>query len=195
MPSGDLENRDDASRVGDQENDTSAFAFISSTLAVMVLIALGKLAGFGEKVVLAYFEGASGSIDAYATALKMSSLLYILVEEIVVPAFLTYYVMVRQKSGAQLAYRFFRRVFLVALGALSVAALLNLELESGDSGGASDGNITSQFTATLDGLGSVGDGAHAAHEFVYVDKLIERAALLAMILTLPPTIDPEAEPV
>lgn len=74
--------------------------------------------------------------------------------------------------------------------ALSVAKLLGLELEPGASGGASDGNITSRFTATLDGLGSVGDGAHAAHEFVYVDKMVERAALLALILTLPPTADP-----
>ena len=62
---------------------------------------------------------------------------------------------------------------------------LDLNLEDALSGGASDGNITSQFTATLDGLGPVGDGAHAAHEFVAVDRLVERTALLALVLMLP----------
>lgn len=60
--------------------------------------------------------------------------------------------------------------------------LLGLELESVAVGGASDGNTTSRFTATLDGLGPVGDGAHAAHEHVLVDRLPERAALLALLL-------------
>jgi glutamate carboxypeptidase len=60
--------------------------------------------------------------------------------------------------------------------------LLGLELESVAVGGASDGNTTSQFTATLDGLGPIGDGAHAAHEHVLVDHLPERAALLALLL-------------
>jgi glutamate carboxypeptidase len=62
---------------------------------------------------------------------------------------------------------------------------LGLELEEGLSGGASDGNFTSEHTATLDGLGAVGDGAHAEHEFVYLDSLVERAALLALALLLP----------
>ena len=52
-------------------------------------------------------------------------------------------------------------------------------------GGGSDGNTTSQYTATLDGLGAVGDGAHAEHEFIYKDKLIERSALLALLLLAP----------
>jgi glutamate carboxypeptidase len=41
---------------------------------------------------------------------------------------------------------------------------LGLELDQAAVGGSSDGNTTSQYTATLDGLGAVGDGAHAAHE-------------------------------
>ena len=40
---------------------------------------------------------------------------------------------------------------------------LGLELEEAVAGGVSDGNTASQYTATLDGLGAVGDGAHAAH--------------------------------
>jgi glutamate carboxypeptidase len=50
------------------------------------------------------------------------------------------------------------------------------------SGGASDANLTSEYTATLDGLGAVGDGAHAPDEHVVVSALPERAALLALLL-------------
>ena len=49
-------------------------------------------------------------------------------------------------------------------------------------GGASDANFTSELTATLDGLGAVGDGAHAPDEHVAVSALPERAALLAALL-------------
>ena len=64
----------------------------------------------------------------------------------------------------------------------NLATDLNVSLEQGMAGGGSDGNYTSLYTATLDGLGSVGDGAHALHEFLYVDKMIERTALLALLL-------------
>lgn len=70
--------------------------------------------------------------------------------------------------------------------AQSAGRLLDLGLEAVTVGGASDGNTTSQFTATLDGLGPVGDGAHAAHEHVLVDRLPERAALLALLLLAEP---------
>ena len=63
---------------------------------------------------------------------------------------------------------------------------LGLELGDAESGGASDGNTTSRYTATVDGLGAVGDGAHARHEHVRVSSLPERAALLALILMMPP---------
>ena len=66
------------------------------------------------------------------------------------------------------------------------AGELGFKLEEGIAGGASDGNITSLYTATLDGLGAVGGGAHAQHEFVYTDRLPERAALLALLLLDPP---------
>lgn len=64
---------------------------------------------------------------------------------------------------------------------------LGLELEEGRSGGASDGNLTARHAPTLDGLGPVGDGAHAAHEHVKLDAMPERAALLALLLLLPET--------
>jgi glutamate carboxypeptidase len=63
---------------------------------------------------------------------------------------------------------------------------LGLELEEARAGGGSDGNTTSLYTATLDGLGPVGDGAHAEHEFLYVDKTLQRAALLGLLLLAPP---------
>ncbi|MCB0577807.1 MAG: M20/M25/M40 family metallo-hydrolase, partial [Phaeodactylibacter sp.] len=62
---------------------------------------------------------------------------------------------------------------------------LGLDLEEASAGGGSDGNTASLFTATLDGLGTPGDGAHAAHEFIFLDKLEERTALLALLLLLP----------
>ena len=48
------------------------------------------------------------------------------------------------------------------------------------------GNFASALTATLDGLGAVGDGAHAEHEHVIVERMPERAALLAVLLSNPP---------
>lgn len=70
--------------------------------------------------------------------------------------------------------------------AQQLAEALGLQIEAGVVGGASDGNTTSLFTATLDGLGAVGGGAHARHEFVWVDKMVERSALLALLLLAPP---------
>jgi len=67
---------------------------------------------------------------------------------------------------------------------------LGLELEDAAVGGASDGNITSQYTATLDGLGPIGDGAHSPDEHVLVRSLPERAALLALLILLPAGVTP-----
>jgi glutamate carboxypeptidase len=66
---------------------------------------------------------------------------------------------------------------------------LGLELEEALVGGGSDGNQASQFAPTLDGLGAVGGGAHAAHEFIRPASLIERGALLALLLAAPPLGD------
>jgi glutamate carboxypeptidase len=63
---------------------------------------------------------------------------------------------------------------------------LGLQLEEALAGGGSDGNFTSQFTATLDGMGAVGDGAHARHEHLRVQATLERTALLALLLMAPP---------
>lgn len=70
---------------------------------------------------------------------------------------------------------------------------LGLELAEGTSGGASDGNLVSPHAATLDGLGAVGDGAHAEHEHVRIDRMVERSALLALLLRLPAEVT-DADP-
>jgi glutamate carboxypeptidase len=68
---------------------------------------------------------------------------------------------------------------------------LGMELQQGTAGGGSDGNTTSLYSATLDGLGAVGDGAHADHEFIEIERLEERCALLTLLLLAPPlTINP-----
>jgi glutamate carboxypeptidase len=69
--------------------------------------------------------------------------------------------------------------------AQNLGRAIGLDLAEGVVGGASDGNTTSLFTATLDGLGAVGGGAHARHEFVSVDHMVERGALLALLLLAP----------
>jgi glutamate carboxypeptidase len=63
---------------------------------------------------------------------------------------------------------------------------IGLELEQASVGGASDGNTTSQYTATLDGLGAVGDGAHAENEQTQVARMKDRCALLVLLLLAPP---------
>ena len=72
------------------------------------------------------------------------------------------------------------------LAAREAAYRLGLNLQDGAAGGGSDANTTSLYTATLDGLGATGDGAHAAHEFIFLEKLLERTALLVLLLLLPP---------
>ena len=72
--------------------------------------------------------------------------------------------------------------------AREAAGALGLPLGETMVGGASDGSVMSAYTATLDGLGAVGDGAHAVHEHVVVDATVDRCALLAMLLAAP--VDP-----
>jgi glutamate carboxypeptidase len=63
---------------------------------------------------------------------------------------------------------------------------LGIEIEQAAAGGGSDGNTTSLFAPTLDGLGAVGAGAHAANEHLVLHKMVERSALLARLLSYPP---------
>jgi glutamate carboxypeptidase len=63
--------------------------------------------------------------------------------------------------------------------ARGVARAMGDELAEGATGGGSDGNFAAALgVPTLDGLGAVGEGAHALHEHVTLNELPRRAALV-----------------
>jgi glutamate carboxypeptidase len=67
--------------------------------------------------------------------------------------------------------------------ASEIAKKLGWKLEEASVGGGSDGNFTASLgIPTLDGLGGVGEGAHATHEFITLSELPRRAALLAELI-------------
>ncbi|HEY6375186.1 MAG TPA: M20 family metallopeptidase [Edaphobacter sp.] len=67
--------------------------------------------------------------------------------------------------------------------ARSLAGELGFELREAATGGGSDGNFTAALgVPTLDGMGAVGEGAHAAHESVVIEHLVPRTALLAAMI-------------
>ena len=73
-----------------------------------------------------------------------------------------------------------RRLFETAR---TLGAELGVTLEESSSGGGSDGNFTAALgIATLDGLGAVGEGAHAPHESILIDRIADRTALLAKLV-------------
>ena len=73
---------------------------------------------------------------------------------------------------------------------MPIAHLVSPGITGAAVGGGSDGNFTAAIgVPTLDGLGAVGGGAHADHEYVVVDTMPSRARLIAGIaahLTAPP---------
>jgi glutamate carboxypeptidase len=74
-----------------------------------------------------------------------------------------------------------RKLFQTAQG---WAKELGVDLEESSTGGGSDGNFTAALgVPTLDGLGGVGEGAHAVNESILVDRIADRTALLAMLLS------------
>jgi len=67
--------------------------------------------------------------------------------------------------------------------ARKLAAEMGLALEEASTGGGSDGNFTAALgVPTLDGMGAVGAGAHAAHEHIVAAHIVERTALLAAMI-------------
>lgn len=70
--------------------------------------------------------------------------------------------------------------------AQKLARELGVETEESLTGGGSDGNFTAAMgVPTLDGLGAVGEGAHAVNESILVDRIADRTALLAKLLAAP----------
>jgi glutamate carboxypeptidase len=67
--------------------------------------------------------------------------------------------------------------------ARSLAAEFGFHLDEAATGGGSDGNFTAALgIPTLDGLGAVGEGAHAPHEHIVAEHLVPRTALLAGLI-------------
>ncbi len=67
--------------------------------------------------------------------------------------------------------------------ARALAASLGLDLHEAATGGGSDGNFTAGLgIPTLDGMGAVGEGAHAAHESLLLEDLLPRTVLLAAMI-------------
>jgi glutamate carboxypeptidase len=67
--------------------------------------------------------------------------------------------------------------------ASEIAKNLGWKLEEASVGGGSDGNFTASLgIPTLDGLGGIGEGAHATHEFITLSELPRRVALLAELI-------------
>jgi glutamate carboxypeptidase len=64
--------------------------------------------------------------------------------------------------------------------AKAIGKAMDVLIEESSTGGGSDGNFTAALgIPTLDGLGAVGEGAHAANESILVDRIADRVALLA----------------
>jgi glutamate carboxypeptidase len=64
-----------------------------------------------------------------------------------------------------------------------LAAELGVEIEESSTGGGSDGNFTAALgVPTLDGLGAVGEGAHAVNESILINRIADRTALLAKLV-------------
>ena len=60
---------------------------------------------------------------------------------------------------------------------------IGVELEESSTGGGSDGNFTAALgVPTLDGLGAVGEGAHANNESILVNRMADRVALLGKLM-------------
>ncbi len=67
--------------------------------------------------------------------------------------------------------------------ARKLARELGVKIEESSTGGGSDGNFTAALgVPTLDGLGAVGEGAHAPHESILIDRIADRTALLAKLV-------------
>jgi glutamate carboxypeptidase len=60
---------------------------------------------------------------------------------------------------------------------------LGVDVEESSTGGGSDGNFTAALgVPTLDGLGGVGEGAHAPNESILIDRIADRTALIAKLV-------------
>lgn len=104
-----------------QRNDLSKLdltPYLRPVSVIFLLTLFIKALGFGEKVVLAYLEGVGPSMDGYAAASGFSFMLFVLVDDILAPVFLTCYVAKRIEQGEPAAIKLFHKTFWVTLGCL-----------------------------------------------------------------------------
>jgi glutamate carboxypeptidase len=81
--------------------------------------------------------------------------------------------MERSKQGAKL----FKK-------AAELGKKLGVKVDQSATGGGSDGNFTAALgIPTLDGLGAVGEGAHASNESILVNRIADRTALLSLLIS------------
>ena len=67
--------------------------------------------------------------------------------------------------------------------ARSIAARIGMDLKSGGTGGASDGNFVAPLgIPVLDGMGAVGEGYHSEREYIFAESLEQRAKLVSSLL-------------
>jgi glutamate carboxypeptidase len=68
--------------------------------------------------------------------------------------------------------------------AAALGKKLGVKVEESATGGGSDGNFTAALgIPTLDGLGAVGEGAHASNESILVERIADRTALLSLLIS------------
>jgi glutamate carboxypeptidase len=71
--------------------------------------------------------------------------------------------------------------------AQSLAREMDVEIEESSTGGGSDGNfVAGMGVPVLDGIGGVGEGAHATNESILIDRIADRAALMAKLVASGP---------
>lgn len=90
------------------------------TAGIAVMVMLAKLFGFGEKIALAYFVGATSAVDAYFTVIGITFFLYVMIDDIVAPVFLTQYVRRLESGGPEVSRALLRRT----MGLCGVALFL-----------------------------------------------------------------------
>lgn len=177
--------------------------FLGSSGGVLLMVALAKVFGFGEKLGLAYFAGASASVDAYFTAVNVAFLLYAMVEDVVAPVFLARYVRIAEEAGPAEGRPFFMRTFcttgLILLTSVALAELapkVILHLVAPGFEGRRLAEATALLRITLPGgvflaltsLTSVTLNAHRRFVLPAFAGVVYKAAIVLGILVMLPSL-------
>jgi putative peptidoglycan lipid II flippase len=99
---------------------------IRATTVVTAIILIVKGLGFLEKILLAYFFGTGLQVDAYLVAYSIPFSAYVVLREVVKPAFLPTFLRIRHASERD-AWRLFAAIgvpLLILLGAVTLAGIL-----------------------------------------------------------------------